>query len=82
MMQFKRMNELASYTRLKNMVKKYLDQETKDRIFDARNDRTASVRRKGDDRSKSEDRKQRDCTHRLQKKKDRAPQETHAVDMT
>ena len=29
----------ASYTRLKNMVKKYLDQKTKDRNIDARSDR-------------------------------------------
>ena len=44
--------EPASHTRLKNMVKKYLEQKTNDRNFDARNDRTASgapIRRKGDE---------------------------------
>ena len=52
--------EPASFSRLKNRVKKYLDRQTKDRNFDARNDRAASaapIRRRGDDRSKSEDRK-------------------------
>ena len=34
--------EFASFSRLKKMVKKYLDQKTKDRNFDARNDRAAS----------------------------------------
>ena len=52
--------EFASKTRLKKMVKKYLDQKTKDRNIDARNDWAASgppVSRKGDDRNKGEDRK-------------------------
>ena len=47
-------NEPESCTRLKNVVQKYLNQK----------DRTASgapVRRKGNERSKSEDRKQGDC---------------------
>ena len=34
-------NEPTSYTRLKNMAKWCLDQVTKDRHSDARNDRTA-----------------------------------------
>ena len=51
-------NESTRYTRLKNMVKRYLDQITQDRNFDARNDRTASgasIRRKADERSKNND---------------------------
>ena len=57
-------NESTRYTRLKNMVKRYLDQTTQDRNFDARNDRTASgasIRRKADERSKSNDGKTRGC---------------------
>ena len=56
-------NEPASNTRLKNMAKKHLDQKTKDRNFDARNDRTgngAPVRRKCDDRSKRQRQKTRE----------------------
>ena len=60
-----RMNEVqngepARFSRVKNMVKKYLDRQTKDRNFDARNDRAASgapIRSRSDDRSKSEERK-------------------------
>ena len=53
-------NEPTSYTRLKKMVKRYLAQVTKDRNFDNRNDwaaDVATIRRKSEDRSKSEDRK-------------------------
>ena len=51
-------NEPRSYTRLENMVHRDLDQVTKDRNFDARNDRTAStapIRRNAEDRSKNEE---------------------------
>ena len=41
-------NESTSHTRMKNMVKKYLDQMTKDQNFDARN----YSRRQGDDSNK------------------------------
>ena len=50
-------NESTSYTRLKNMVNRYLDQLTKDRNCDARNDRIAGGapnRKETQDRSKSE----------------------------
>ena len=54
------------------MVRKYLDQKTQNRNFDARNERAASeaFRRKRDDRSNSEDGKQGDCNlkHDLSKK--------------
>ena len=46
-------DEPATFTRLKNMVKKFIDLKTKDRNFDASNDSPASgdpIRRKGDDR--------------------------------
>ena len=50
-------NESPSCTRLNDTVKRYLDQETKDRNFDARNDRAANaaiIRRKSEDRNKSD----------------------------
>ena len=53
-----------SNTHFKNMVKRNLDQVTKDGSFDARKNRTANaapIRRKVEDRSKSEDGKTIDC---------------------
>ena len=52
------------------MVKKYLDQKTRDRNLDARSDRTASrapIRRKGDDRSKKRRQNTRECNQWLAK---------------
>ena len=63
-------NEPTSYTRLKNMVKRYLDEVKKDRNFDERNDRTANaatMRRKSEDRSRSKDRKSQCCRQWLAK---------------
>ena len=62
------------------MVERFLDQVTKDPNFDARNDRTASgapIRRKADERSKSEDGKTGGAGNEWQKES--APMEPHAV---
>ena len=61
-------NEPMSHTRLNIMAKRYMDQVTKDRNFDARNDRAAkaaTIRRKSEDRRKREERKSQDCGQRL-----------------
>ena len=54
-------NEPTRYTRLKNMVKRYLNQVTKDRNINASN----AIRRKADDRRDSEEGKPGDCRQRL-----------------
>ena len=57
-------NEPTSYTGLKDMVKRCLDQVSKDRNFDDRNDTTstaAPIRRKAEDRSKHEEGTQGNC---------------------
>ena len=72
-------NEPTSHTRWKNMIKRYLDQATKDRHFDARNNRIASgapIRRKTEDRSKTKTGKHEIVNERP---KERAPRECRAV---
>ena len=71
-------NEFASHIRLKNVVQKYLDQKTKHRHFDARNVwARATIRRKGDDISTSENKNKGMVTSGWLKVK--SPKETHAV---
>ena len=70
----------ASYIRLKNLVIEFLDPTTKDRNFDARNDRIpreAPDERQGDERRKSEER--HDGIVISGWFKDGAPKKTHAV---
>ena len=62
--------EPERYARLKSVVKMYLDQKTMDRNCDASNDKPASgasIRRKGDDKSEREDRRQGNCNQWLVK---------------
>ena len=70
----------ANYIRLKNLVIEFLDPKTKDRNFDARNNRVAREsknERKGDERRKSEERHDRILISGWFKHG--APKKTHAV---